>query len=59
MNKVVSYLGGGVYAESVPERDMVKLYTDNGAAQTNIIWLEPEVIAALKKFLRDIEEECE
>lgn len=59
MNQVIRYLGDAVYAESVPERNMVKLYTDNGAAQTNIIWLEPEVIDALKRFLRDIEEECE
>lgn len=65
MNKVVSYLGDRVYAESFnavtdgPSGDLVKLYTDEGAAQGNIIWLDRVQIQALKKFLRDIEEKCE
>lgn len=63
MNKVVSYLGYCVYAELMPadpifkHKDQVKLYLDTGGAQSNLIFLNREQIEALKKFLRDIEEE--
>lgn len=65
MNKLTVYLGDRVYAESFnavtdgPSGDLVKLYTDEDAAQGNIIWLDRVQIDALKKFLAQIEEGCE
>jgi hypothetical protein len=42
------YLGDSVYVEI--ERGMIKLTTDNGAGPSNTIYLEPEVLAALKQY---------
>jgi hypothetical protein len=47
------YLGDGVFAEV--EHDMVKLTTSDGISDTNTIFLEPEVIAELKRYLAEIE----
>jgi hypothetical protein len=49
MNK--QYLGDGVYVEI--DRDWyVKLTTENGIETTNTIYLEPEVISELQRYLR-------
>jgi hypothetical protein len=39
-----------VYAQW--EGDMVKLATDDGVCTTNVIYLEPDVLAALERFVR-------
>jgi hypothetical protein len=46
------YLGDGVYADV--ERGMVKLTTEDGISVTNIIYLEPEVIEALERYLAQV-----
>lgn len=47
-----TYLGDGVYIEETARAPgMLKLYTSNGIEETNVIWLEPEVIEALILFL--------
>jgi hypothetical protein len=48
-----SYLGDGVYADI--EHGMVKLTTEDGISTTNTIFLEPEVIEALQRYLRSIQ----
>jgi len=45
------YLGDGVYAAI--EHGMVKLTTDDGVAVSNVIFLEPDVLEALKRFYTD------
>ena len=45
------YLGDGVYAEV--ERGMLKLTTENGIATTNTIYLEPEVLASLLRYVSE------
>lgn len=46
------YLGDSVYAEPPTEHHgMCKICTNNGGPDKNEIWLEPEVVAALVKFL--------
>lgn len=45
------YLGDGVYVTT--DRGMVKLYTSDGLSETNVVYLEPEVLRA---FLRWAEE---
>jgi hypothetical protein len=40
-----TYLGDGVYADV--ECGMIKLSTENGIETTNVIFLDPEVYAAL------------
>jgi hypothetical protein len=44
-----SYLGDGVYAEI--ERGEIVLTTEDGINTTNRIVLEPEVLAALLRYL--------
>ncbi|MFI5222627.1 MAG: hypothetical protein ACHQX3_00030 [Nitrospirales bacterium] len=46
------YLGDSVYAEI--EDGMVKLTTENGLGASNTIFLEPEVIAALNRYVERI-----
>ena len=46
------YLGDSVYAEI--ENGMVKLTTENGCGASNEIFLEPEVIAALNRYVERI-----
>lgn len=43
-----TYLGDSVYAEL--ENGMIKLYTDNGFGPSNVIYLEPDVMDALKAY---------
>lgn len=43
------YLGDGVYVGV--ERGMLALYTSNGREKTNTIYLEPEVLAALLRYI--------
>jgi hypothetical protein len=43
------YLGDSVYVGV--ENGMLKLTTENGISVTNTIYLEPEVITALLKYL--------
>jgi hypothetical protein len=43
------HLGDGVYA--VVQRGMIRLCTFNGYAETNVIYLEPEVWRALLQFV--------
>jgi hypothetical protein len=47
------YLGDGVYAEV--ESSMLKLTTEDGISATNTIYLEPEVIEALQRYLKSLE----
>ena len=49
MTKDAQYLGDGVYAEI--EHGMVKLMTWNGILTTNTIYLEPEVLLELERYL--------
>ena len=44
-----SYLGDGVYVDV--ERDMLKLTTEDGIEKTNTVYLEPEVWAALERYV--------
>jgi hypothetical protein len=46
------YLGDGVYAELDDGR--VLLTTEDGFTTTNAIYLEPEVIAALRRYLEQV-----
>jgi len=46
------YLGDGVYADR-DERGIV-LTTEDGVRATNTIVLEPEVIAALEEYLKEL-----
>lgn len=57
MAKRKEYLGDGVYAEH--DGYAVVLTTSNGIEQTNRIFLEPEVIRELKKYLSSLEKEGE
>ena len=47
-----TYLGDAVYAE--PDLRGLKLTTSDGLSDTNTIYLEPEVIASLVKFLEKL-----
>ena len=47
MNKM--YLGDGVYAELSDGR--LVLTTSDGITDTNTIWLEPEVVVALRDYI--------
>jgi hypothetical protein len=44
------YLGDSVYVEI--ENGMIKLTTENGFGPSNEIFLEPEVFAALVRFVQ-------
>jgi hypothetical protein len=46
-----TYLGDSVYAEVVND-GMIVLTTENGIGPSNIIYLDPEVIVALQKFIQ-------
>jgi hypothetical protein len=47
-----AYLGDSVYARE--QHGIVLLYTYNGIATTNKIFLEPEVFDALAKFAAEV-----
>jgi len=47
-----AYLGDAVYADV--ERGMLKLTTEDGYSATNTIYLEPEVVAALQRYLKSL-----
>ena len=49
MNDTKVYLGDSVYVDV--EDGMLKLTTENGMGPTNTIYLEPEVMRALKEYL--------
>lgn len=44
-----TYLGDSVYAE-VRDTGMIRLATNNGLFDSNVIYLEPEVYAALRRY---------
>jgi hypothetical protein len=44
------YLGDGVYADM--DSGMLKLTTENGISTTNVIFFEPEVVAALLEYMK-------
>lgn len=46
------YIGDSVYADF--ENGMVKLTTENGYGASNEIFLEPEVVAGLLKFVEKV-----
>lgn len=46
-----AYLGDGVYAEFEGPSAILKLTTSDGLRETNVIYLEPEVIRDLLEFL--------
>ena len=49
------YLGDGVYANV--EGDTIVLTTENGFRNYNTIFLEPEVLAALEKYIAKVKGE--
>ena len=49
-----SYLGDSVYAQI--ENGMILLTTENGFGASNKIYMEPEVLEALDKYRKLIEE---
>lgn len=44
-----TYLGDGVYA--IHGVEQIRLWTSDGLRETNIIYLEPEVYAALLRYV--------
>jgi hypothetical protein len=48
------YLGASVYADV--EHGMVKLTTEDSISATNTIYLEPEVIRELRRYLLEFRE---
>ncbi len=48
------YLGDQVYAEL--DLDMIKLFTWDGLRETNIIFLEPEVVENLLQYIKIVKE---
>lgn len=44
-----TYIGDSVYADL--ERGMIKLTTENGSGPSNEIYLEPEVVENLLKYI--------
>jgi hypothetical protein len=46
-----AYLGDGVYAQY--DGYTVTLTTENGVDETNVIFLEPNVVESLLKYLKD------
>lgn len=48
-NREPTYLGDGLYAAM--EGAMVKLYTSDGFRETNVVFLEPEVLTAFLRWL--------
>lgn len=53
MSDTKDYMGDSVYVEM--ENGMVKLFTDNGLGQSDIIFLEPDVCEALVRYLKGLE----
>jgi len=51
MKIIKEYLGDSVYIAHDPELKETKLYLDNGYGEHNIIFLEPDVLIALTKFI--------
>jgi len=47
------YLGNSVYVRVTPERDGCELYLVNGVDEKNHIYLEPDVLNALFKFVKE------
>lgn len=45
------YLGDGVYAEWRMQEGTLVLTTENGVSITNTIYLEPDVLDALARFI--------
>lgn len=52
MNDYKKYLGDGVYFDF--DGYQVVLTTSNGMVDTNIVYLEPEVLAALLKAVAEL-----
>jgi hypothetical protein len=46
-----TYIGDGVYVSPWPEQGGIKLITHNGCSTTNTIYLDSEVLRALKEWL--------
>ncbi len=44
------YLGDGAYVYMSPSRDVV-LYTSNGIHETNVVVMEPSVLAAFERWI--------
>ena len=53
--KAKVYLGDSVYAEW--DGYMIKLCTDNGLGEQNIIHLEPAVVEAFEKYIEALNKE--
>ena len=51
MREIKSYLGDGVYADLRNETGSIVLTTEDGIGAMKIIYLEPEVYAALVAFV--------
>lgn len=49
------YLGDGVYGSS--DGYTIRLYTNNGVRITNVIYLEPEVMAIMIGWLKRLKEQ--
>jgi hypothetical protein len=47
-----AYLGDSVYADF--DGFMIKLYTNNGCEDENIIWLEPDVVTMLLGYIKRV-----
>ena len=50
---IQQYLGDSVYVRVTPNRDGCELYLDNGEGDYNKIYLEPDVLNALFKFVKE------
>ncbi len=48
------YLGDGVYADVDDACGSIVLTTEDGIRATNTIYLEPEVIASLLRYIGDV-----
>jgi hypothetical protein len=46
------YLGDGVYVRQEPGR--IVLTAEDGVRETNIIYLEPEVVAAFLAYIKEV-----
>jgi len=49
------YLGDGVYADV--DGDSIVLTTENGISVNNRIYLDPDVVAALERYIARVREE--
>ena len=48
------YLGDSVYVSLMPGSGGIKLYTNNGAGDDQVIYLDTDVIEELKRYLNDV-----